>query len=310
LALLGADASTALSQTLREVLNKHDFPVASHPIQNLDARITSFAVLDNATNFVIAYYIDDGSGLLSPPLYVLRQTKNSREWKIAALRTVQAPFRDFHVDCFGSALAIHQTAGFFFIDTHLSPSAGCLVVLAENLTVTRALYGWYLAAFHSGLLVFHKSEVHFAPTHPMEIALYDLRRSTETSLYPPPADPIRVAYIEKIRTAKPSEDWCRQHNSHCDAEQFESELTGRVVISEETQSLAFVARFGPVGLISEEITKHSPEWIEDVVYVFRLGSGPIRHREFHLAEMKERFGTTSLEALLKPTVLEQLFSPP
>lgn len=93
-------------------------------------------------------------------------------------------------------------------------------------------------------------------------------------------------------------------------QQFESDLFGPVVINEETQALAFVARFTPVGLISREEAELSPEWVQNVVYVFRLPLGVIRHREFRSAEMKERFGTNSLDDLLKPAILEQLFASP
>jgi len=90
------------------------------------------------------------------------------------------------------------------------------VILSEDLAVKKALWGGYLAAFRSGLLVFNRNQIHFAPTHPMEMAIYDLQRDVESDLYPPPADPFRAAFIEKLRAAKPGEDWCREHNSHCD----------------------------------------------------------------------------------------------
>jgi len=182
----------------------------------LSQRITSFAVLDDETNFLIAYYIDDRSGFLSPPLYVARFVKKDQSWKTTALRKVEASFKTYQVPCLGSALRIVQTTGFFFVQTHLNPSAGCLVILSEDLAVKKALWGGYLAAFRSGLLVFNRNQIHFAPTHPMEMAIYDLQRDVESDLYPPPADPFRAAFIEKLRAAKPGEDWCREHNSHCD----------------------------------------------------------------------------------------------
>ncbi len=307
---LAASCSSSLAQTLHDVLNEHKIPVGPAPIQNLSQRITSFAVLDDETNFLIAYYIDDGSGLLSPPLYMARFVKKDQSWKINALRKVEASFKTFQVPCLGSAMRIVPTKRFFFVQTHLNPSAGCLVILSENLAVKKALWGSYLAVFRSGLLVFNRSQIHFAPTHPMEIAVYDLQRDVESNLYPPSADSFRAAYIEKLRAAKPSEDWCREHNSHCDPQQFESNLFSAVVINEEMQALAFVARFTPVGLISREEAELPSEWVQTVAYVFRFHQGVIRHREFRSTEMKERFGADSLDDLLKPAILKQLFASP
>ena len=83
-----------------------------------------------------------------------------------------------------------------------------------------------------------------------------------------------------------------------------------MAINEETQALAFVARFTPIGLIPQDEAEWSPEWVQSVVYVFRLLPGSILHREFRPDEMKERFGTASLGDILKPAILEKLFTSP
>ena len=150
LAWLAASSSTSTAQTLAEVLKEHAISIGSSPVENFGNRITSFAVLDDATNFMIAYYIDDSSGRLRPPLFVARYAKQARKWDTAALSDAKAPWRGSQVACLGSALAIRQVVGFLFIDTHISPSAGCVLVLSKDLRFKKALYGWYLASFTSG----------------------------------------------------------------------------------------------------------------------------------------------------------------
>jgi len=280
----------------------------SGTIQNLNERITSFAVLDSATHFVIAYYIDDGSGLLSPPLLVGRYNKKEQGWKTTALRNVGAPFLGTEVNCLGSVTAIRQMPGFIFIDTHLNPSAGCLVVFSDDLAVRKALSGWYLAAFRSGLLVFHRSQIHFAPTHPMEIAVYNLQSDAQTQIYPPLQDPIRAEYVERLRSLMPGEDWCREHNTSCDPRQFSNEIWGAVAVNEEAGAMAFVARFDPGGLVPKEVQERTPDLTQDVAYVFLFSPHAVRHRQFRFSEIRERFGAAAQDDLVKPAVLDRLFA--
>ncbi|HEV8385163.1 MAG TPA: hypothetical protein VGQ11_09855 [Candidatus Acidoferrales bacterium] len=208
-ALLIATSSSPFAQTLLDVLREHRIPVGSSS-GIWQKPITSFAVLDNDANFAIAYYVDDGSGLLSPPLFLGRYDRKHHTWKDVALKKIEASFKGVPVDCMGSALSIVQQAGSYFLHTHLNPSAGCLLVLSEDLALKKTLCGRYLAAFRSGLFVYQKCQVHFAPTHPMEIALYDPVRDVETQIYPPPSDTIRAEYVNSIRRLIPSNHWCHR----------------------------------------------------------------------------------------------------
>jgi hypothetical protein len=302
------DARFTAAQTLADTLRDRSIPVGSPPIQNANARITSFAELNNPADYLIAYYVDDGSGSLKPPLYIARYLKDSGAWHTAGLTDIKASFHDTQVDCLGSALEIQRAGDYFFVDTHLTPSAGCVLVLNSDLTLKKSLCGWFLAAFRSGLLVYHKSEVHFAVTHPMEIAIYDLGTGRETQIYPPSRDAIRHEYEERIRRLMPGEDWCREHNSPCDPAEFSSELSEKVALNERTHSLAFVAQFDALGLIPREAANRSPELNMKAVYVFRLGPGPIRHCEFWFDDLKNRYGLNSVDELLTPAKIRELFS--
>src|SRR5689334_16512684 len=75
-------------ETLAQVLARNSIP-GDAAIRNLSSPITSYDVLNDATQFVIAYYIDDGSNQLRFPLYVSRFDKRTREWRNHALENVK-----------------------------------------------------------------------------------------------------------------------------------------------------------------------------------------------------------------------------
>jgi len=319
LAVITAVALCGLSpragaETLREVLREHSLSSGSAPIRNLDRRITSYEVLDTAEEFVIAYYVDDGTPYLPSSLSVAHYSKGNSRWSEASIGRKDVTFPDGSEDCIGSADGLHRLGDFFLIDTHLSPSAGCLIVLDENLAVVKLLYGWYLASLPPHIVVFHESMMHFAPTHPMKISTFDLDQeqagqgtpsdARATSLYPPRDDRLRAQYIQRLRPLVGDENWCNQHNSHCDPERFENEVTSSVAVNRTRGAFAFVVEYSPVGIVPEETIRKTPELRERVVYVYSGAD----YREFPLADMKQRFGASTIEELVNPPIFDKVFA--
>lgn len=76
--------------------------------------------------------------------------------------------------------------------------------------------------------------------------------------------------------------------------------------NEKTGAFAFIAQFSPIGFLRFDKVKDSPEWNEQVVYVYRIFPGPIEYRAFRTTDMKERFGITSLDSLLSPESLARV----
>src|SRR5205085_5617623 len=77
---------------LAEVLRQNSAPFP--PDANTAVTITSFGVVNDASQFVIAYYEDTGTDLLRPPLHVLRYDRTARGWYQRDFREgeVKAPF--------------------------------------------------------------------------------------------------------------------------------------------------------------------------------------------------------------------------
>src|SRR5262249_39166839 len=178
---------------------------------------TSYAVLPSDPNaYLIAYYWNLPSGMLEDPLRVLSVNRKNSEWKSAQLMLGSDQIG--HSECVGSVLGVHAMPSAFLLDTHINPSAGCLVILDRNLSFRNALYGWYLAALDDTHSVFQRSEVHFAAVHPAELALYDLKTNREISLFPrKPSQRIRSEYTATLRDFyRNHQEWCNKNNDPCD----------------------------------------------------------------------------------------------
>ncbi len=309
LLILLIGAQRACSETLREALAVKHLPVAGAKLANLDKNMTSGAELDDASQFVIAYYLDDGSGQLNPPLFLDRYDRKREEWTSATLADLKTKLGDIEIDCFGSVLSVTAAGNRLFLDTHLSPSAGCLLVLRPDFKLEAGLYGWLVGRLGEEKLIYHRSQVHFAPVHPAEIALYDLRTKRDFTIFPPkPAPPIQQARTLQLQEFyKSNEQWCKKNNDACDPEYFDSALQGPVVTSESESALAFLISYEQIQLVQGEVQR--PSGLKDVLYVYRRvdDEAKMECREMLLEEAKVRFGDVPLQNLLLPEVLQKIF---
>jgi hypothetical protein len=197
--LLGAD--TVCSETLRHVLAAKNLPIAVAKLENLDKNITSGAELDDETQFLIAYYIDDGTSALNPPLYLERFDRKLGSWKGAMLEKAEARWQDMEVPCLGSVMNVTAVGNRFFFDTHINPSAGCMLIVSSDLKLEASLYGWLVGRLGTEVVIYHRSQIHFAPVHPAEIALHDLRTKYDVTLFPPKQEsPIRQARTQRVQS--------------------------------------------------------------------------------------------------------------
>src|SRR6267378_6109959 len=99
-------AEIAASETLRQALAAKNLPIAAAKLENLDKNITSGAILDDGSQFLIAYYIDGGTSALNPPLYLERFDRKQGSWKGATLEKAEARSQDMEVPCLGSVMNV------------------------------------------------------------------------------------------------------------------------------------------------------------------------------------------------------------
>jgi len=302
--------SQATLPTLRQAIAQAGVSVEGADLPNLDKAITSGAELNDEAEFVITYFVAEDSGNLDAPLFVHRYDKRQQTWTSVKLPEAPAQAQDMNVPCMGSVLAIHRFQGFYLLDTHLNPSAGCVLILTKELKWKTSLYGWFLGGLGKDHVIYHRSEIHFAAAHPMELGMYDLASDRDFALFPPKPDPpIRKDLAKRIGEFFAAHaDWCNINNHPCDATWFDSSLSGEVAVSAEQDALAFVVSY-------ETEVDHKggnlPEGPKAVLYVYRHVSDGSRRqiRESLLQEAEQKVGVSRLQDFLKPDRLEKLFAP-
>lgn len=226
----------ARAQTLRDVLGNYEIPVSPGGPRDLDRTITSYALERAPDLFVIAFYVvGPDPGLLGDTLRVSAWDRTARRWSHASLLRGGV----------GSILDVHHSAQHVYLDTHSSPSAGRLIVLTRALAPVQRLDGWLLRLVSNRWVIYHKNQVHFAPTHSTELWVYDATTGADRALYPRrPFGPVRRRYVDSTRAlfAQVGEGWFRTRNHHMDPERFDSEMIDTLV--SDATSAAFIMRFG------------------------------------------------------------------
>src|SRR5689334_8846809 len=278
---VGRNWAQGEGKTLRQLLTAEHVPFAADSLSNLDKVITSGAELNDAQQFAIAYYVSDSPEQLNPPIYIDLYDRRAERcsyyvsdspeqlnppiyidlydrraerWKSGAIEAATAKSAGVDVDCLGSVLEVTAFANYLALETHINPSAGCEIILSRDLKLKTSLYGWSVGRFGDGGIVYHRSQVHFATVHPAEIAVYDPETGRDYTVFPhKPFQEIRLRLTEELREFfKTHQDYCKQANDPCDAELFDSSLTGKVVTDDREHAVAFVISYELQGFRSEE----------------------------------------------------------
>lgn len=146
-------------EILGDVLAAHNVALDVLTVRERQQPITSFAVSAAEFPFLIAYYDDDGTGTLPAVLHVFRYDARIRALSRTDLRGEGVAsagrgglMRYLSDTCMGSALAVSERNGFVTIQTHINPSAGCVLILTSDLKWTAGLWGWVLAPVGKMLL--------------------------------------------------------------------------------------------------------------------------------------------------------------
>src|SRR5262249_22471574 len=147
--------------TLRQALADDGMKVTSGMLPNLDKPITSGSSLNDSVRYVVAYYLDDGTGALYGTMFIEQYDSKDGTWNSAVLKANNSSIKVMGSSvsgdtCLGSVLDIQTSVESLFLDTHISPSGGCLLILSQDLKPRGALSGWYLAHFHDDSVVYQR----------------------------------------------------------------------------------------------------------------------------------------------------------
>jgi hypothetical protein len=301
---------------LRAVLRAFCIQASAEAPVNLDEDV-QYAGYNDTDEFVLAYNGVTGAGAVEQPVHVVRLDKRQQAWTSADFSDIKTEILPgLTAACLGAIEDVQKAGALFYVSIHLSPSAGCLAVISRDLKLQRVFSGWIAAEFSSGAVVLEGSTVHFAPTHPLSLSLFDPSDGSMKSIYPVENDPLRAQYVQRLRTEILPADRCQGENCEADPEHFDSDLTPvclsveckpAIAVNDEAASLAFGVQFSPIGFIRFEKVKDALEWDERVVFVYRFIHGEVEHREFTVSEMQSQFGVASIDALLMPDMLKRVF---
>jgi hypothetical protein len=296
------------ARRLRDVLAKESLPLGEGAPANLDKSITSAGNLNEPDEYVIAYYVDEGTNELNAPLYIDRYDKKGGKWQSARILAATAEEEGIDTPCLGSVLGIQRFGEYLLLDTHINPSAGCLLIVDRELKLKGGLYGWFLSGLGRNGILYHRSEIHFAPVHATEIALYDLAASRDATIFPQkPDQTVRAALSKQVREFREAHaDWCNEHDDPCDPEWLDSELLGKVAANAERDAVAFVISYER-GQLQEKIRK--PEGPKEVLYVYRHVSDAAKreYREMLLEEAKKEFQANEVDDFVMAERLKKVF---
>jgi hypothetical protein len=236
--LLGSLATQPMAQrlTLREALAQQGVTDITQLPQGLSSLPVIGPAVDADQRDVIAAFFDS-----TGTLHVAQLDRLSSRWQHATVNLGDKRGMG------NSIVNLTHTRGFIYVASHINPSAERLIVLSRNLKVVRALSGWKLAMLPDETIVYHRSQIHFAPTHSLEISVFNPVTRIEKQIYPPkPYQPVRKAFIDRVARAyeERGEEWFSRYNHHMNPELFDSNLEGEITLDPAARSLSFRVRFG------------------------------------------------------------------
>jgi hypothetical protein len=96
-------------------------------------------------------------------------------------------------------------------------------------------------------IIYHHSQVHFAPTHSLQISVFNPVARKSVQIYPPkPYQPVRRAFIERVAAEykQRGEPWFANNNHHMNPEMFDSHIMDKIAIDGASKSISFRVQYG------------------------------------------------------------------
>lgn len=230
------------SPRLGAAIAAEKLPLDGLPV-SADLPISSYRAARSTTETVIAYRDLNGTEL-GRTIGVLIYDKTAKRW--SSLSVAEHEEGDEAEYGAGDVSEVRATSTFIYIDTHVNPSAGLLIVVSRDGKVRKGLWGWTSIILPDDRVVYHASQVHFAPTHPMELRVYEPGQPTSAALYPiKPWLPVRRTFIEKVTSLTTT---LRRSGAAEDLpespDQFDSSLVDKPVADKAGRVIAFLVEFG------------------------------------------------------------------
>lgn len=228
-------------QSIRDLVREAGVtPRPALPQDLLNTRVSNGADHSTDRQYIFAGWTTAADRL--DTLHVLAIDRKTGAWR--QRRYKDEPDGDLSL-AGGSVLEVHASPHFVTLEMHHSPSASATWVLHRDLSRAGAFYGWIKELLPNELMVYEQSELHFAPTHYVEISIYDPFAAQTRQIYPiAGGTAVRRAFVAgvKARWDALGQDWFMAHNHHGDPERFDSS-SGRFAVNWSAQSMAFEVHY-------------------------------------------------------------------
>ena len=235
-------AGRVRTATLREVLREHGVPTSTFTAAELNAQLPSVEVSTSVSNVLIAYSTLEKEATNTSPLHLVTYHRSSRKLTHRVIRT--AVTSD---ECSGAVMGISEQDENILIETHINPSAECTILLDSQLHVRKTLFAWVVAKLGPHDVLMEEDEIHFAPVHPLRLAVFNLPSGKMQEVYPPDGDPLRARFSSELSHHLPSKAWCAEHNHPCDPGSFDEDLRDPAYADASGTRVAFIVTFSAEG---------------------------------------------------------------
>lgn len=292
--------------TLGDRLLEYRLPTNTLPDDVLNQKV--FEYLNTEHAFLVSYFGRSTSTQSPYSIRFLKFDKVDSVWSSTEI-IEPTPNEDcsFTVCYFspGAVTYLLESNDFYFVGTHLNPSAGFTFVLTSDLELHDVLFSNVRQLFADGTVVLRESIMHFAPTH---YTLLNIYKPTIRELYRIfPREPYQALWLtHEQKVAQIYDDlgraWCVENNHHCNPELFNNYIAGDVVVNNDTDSIAFIITFSGSSDSNLEETR--------AVYIYRNihDNSLLEYREVSEDELLSLVGTTDLTRLLEKETLDFIFS--
>lgn len=168
--------------SLRELFVKEGVPIFHASESDLDKRISSGDAIESSIGRILVYYAIPRDGkTLGNSFYVFRKDKSG--W-LGGKMNWPGTSNDGRFACQGGSISVAVQGGYVLIHGHLTPSAGCTLVLDQQLAPIRSFDNIGTTFVGGENFAVTGANIHFAPVHPLKIWILNMETGEKESVYP------------------------------------------------------------------------------------------------------------------------------
>lgn len=194
----GVAASSTLTaqhaRTLREAVTLAGFADAldAPAGRDWDRPLTSSDFGSDKDTFVAACYFENElKREILGPLHLYRFSRVAKAWTYRALP-----------EAAGSVMSVNVAPHTILVQAHWNPSAGSILVLDDTLKPIATLEGSRGVVLPDDSVLFKANLVHFAPTHPERLLVFERASGRTTGIFPGPRESrLAIGVRRAIRAA-------------------------------------------------------------------------------------------------------------